>query len=621
MCGICGISGDGNLGIIRQMVETLAHRGPDEQGVHFDAETSTFLGHSRLSIVDILDGKQPMSTSDKKLVVAFNGEIYNHAELRQHLESRGHKFTTDHSDTEVLLHGYREWGTALSGKLNGMWAFSIYDKENRIIYCSRDRFGEKPFYYTCQNGTFIFASELVALRAHPSVETKLSLLSLQKFFAYCFIPAPSSIFENIYKLPAGHDIVFNIASRSVQVSQYWEYQPDPFTSVPRNPEDEWGGKIRELLDRSVRKRMIADVPLGVFLSGGIDSSIITGLASTALPPGELMTFSIGFQDSSFDESDFALLVAKHFKTNHHSRRFSLDDTLNVIAEVLAKTDEPMGDSSNFPFYLLCSEARRKVKVVLSGDGADELFAGYDPFKALKPALLYRSLIPTFAHNFFQHISSYLPVRHDNMSFSFKLAKTLSALSYDTRLWNPIWHGSLTPDDISDLFLTKFSYEELYSEALGHWRNCSSDNIADQTIQFYIKMYLQDRILVKSDRLSMLHGLEVRSPFLDYDLVDFVRRIPYRYKMHKNMQKYILKSAFKDFLPSEIINRKKKGFGSPIGTWFKEGAINISTSGDPLTFSSNFLIDKRNKHVAGTQDNRLFLLNQKILESFLANKIP
>jgi len=616
MCGICGSCGSGCIETIQHMATALAHRGPDEFGFWYENSCNLHFGHRRLSIVDIDEGKQPMRTVDGNLCVVFNGEIYNHIELRRYLESRGYSFITDHSDTEVLLHGYREWGVELSNKLNGMWAFAIFDKINNVIFCSRDRFGEKPFYYSYQNNTFAFSSELFSLQQHPSIDCRLSMPALQKYFAYCFIPAPNTVFVNIFKLQAGHDLVFNVYDRSIKLREYWEYQPDPFINIPHCPEEEWGGQLKELIDRSVKNRMVADVPIGVFLSGGIDSSIISGLASKSLPPGQLKTFSIGFQNSSFDESQYADIVSKHFGTDHHCRMFSMTDTLDIIPEVLRKTDEPMGDSSNFPFYLLCSEARRKVKVVLSGDGADELFAGYDPFKALSLSYAYQKYVPRSAHSSILKIASLLPVGHKNMTFSFKMTKTLSALSRDNRYWNPIWHGSLTPEDISDLFSTKIRDEDIFSEAITYWANCSSDNIVDQTIQFYIKLYLQDRILVKSDRYSMLHGLEVRSPFLDYDLVDFVRKIPWQFKMKGNMQKHILKMAFTSLLPHEIIFRKKKGFGSPVGRWFKDRVIALPPMKGLPFINHNVVATKVKRHCSGNEDNRLFLLNVLFLTSFI-----
>ena len=609
MCGIAGFVGSGDLHLLERMTNALVHRGPDGSG--FWHNGNVFLGHRRLAVVDLADGRQPMTTVDGELTLTFNGEIYNHAELRAELQKRGHRFQTDHSDSEVLLHGYRQWGKKLPNRLNGMWAFTIYDRANRKLFCSRDRFGKKPFYYSATGSDFIFGSELVAVITHPSVSRGLSQLALQKYFAYGYIPAPLSIYESVRKLPGGCSLTVDTATLEVRVDRYWEFVLDPFESVPANPEQEWGEQIRELLDRSVQRRLMADVPLGVFLSGGIDSSAVTAFASRRLPPNRLKTFSIGFDEKTFDESQYALRVARLFSTDHKSKMLSLNQAHDVLEECLSKLDEPLGDSSLLPTYLLSSFTREHVTVALGGDGGDELFAGYDPFKALNRAKLYQSIFPQPLHCGIRALFDRLPVSHANMSLDFKIKRTLRGLSYKPEVWLPAWMGPLDASEIVELFEQPVQLEELYSEAIEQWEKCSQPNLIDKTLQFYTNLYLQDDILVKTDRASMMHSLEVRAPFLDIDLVDFVRRIPNNYKLRRGTTKYILKRALEPVLPNDVLYRSKKGFGSPIGAWFKNGAIPAG-SVPAIGARPQFVRQKAAAHRAGKSDQRALLWNAYVL---------
>ena len=398
MCGIAGFAGAGGEEDLRRMVAAVARRGPDDTGYWRDQ--SVHLGHRRLSVLDLEGGHQPMVSSDRSLVIVFNGEIYNFAELREQLVARGHAFHTDHSDTEVLLNGYREWGAQLPGRCNGMWAFVIYDRERRRLFGSRDRFGKKPLFYTSQGGAFAFGSELTAIRAHPSVSSALSRRALKKYFGYGYIPAPHTILDGVHKLPGGCSFTLDLDDPALRprVERYWKFVLEPFAGgeIPADPERAWGEEIRSRLETAVKRRLVADVPVGVFLSGGIDSSAVTAFASRHVPAGNLETFSIGFEEASFDESVHARRVADLFGTNHHAEILSMERALQLLPEVAAGLDEPMGDSSLLPTYLLSQFTRRHVKVALGGDGGDELFAGYDPFVALRKAELYSKARPASA---------------------------------------------------------------------------------------------------------------------------------------------------------------------------------------------------------------------------------
>ena len=619
MCGICGFVGNGSVEDLGRMNACLIHRGPDDEGLWHDHQKSVYFGHRRLSIIDIAGGAQPMWSSDRSLAIVFNGEIYNHEELRKELIKEGHRFLTDHSDTEVLIYGYKQWGQELVHKLNGMWAFALYDIIKNELFLSRDRFGKKPLFYTLQNGTFAFASELSALIKHSNIASSISRKNLKKYFAYGYIPAPNSLYERIYKLPGGHNLTLHLAGPDYSIHKYWDFLLEPFEKIPKNPEEEWGEHLIDLLEKAVKRRLMSDVPMGVFLSGGIDSSSITAFAAKHVPEGKLKTFSIGFQETSFDETKYGRIVADLFETDHHQEMLSIERARDILPEIMGKLDEPMGDSSLLPTYLLCRETRKHVTVTLGGDGADELFAGYDPFRALRLAEFYSKIVPRPVHQAVRMaVALLLPVSHHNMSLDFKLKRTFRGLSYPKHLWNSVWLGPLEPKELDELFQEPTDIEDVYSEAIEQWEACSQDNIIDKTLQFYTKLYLQDDILVKADRASMMNSLEVRAPFLDIDLVDFVRRIPHSWKYRNGQTKYILKKALEPVLPHDILYRPKKGFGVPVGKWFIDGKLSRQMNGINTFLNKGFIEKKIQEHQHGKADHRLFLWNNILLDQLLLN---
>lgn len=611
MCGIAGFAGTGSIADLRRMNAAQASRGPDAENVYHDAERSVFLGHLRLAIIDIEGGTQPMWTVDGGVGIVFNGEIYNHRELRRQLRAMGAEFATDHSDTEVLLHAYRHWGDAFVERLNGMWAFVIYDRARRRLFASRDRFGKKPFYYTETPGLFAFASELTALAAHPAVSRIPSRTALKKYFAYGYIPAPHAYLEGVSKLPGGCSLEFDLESRRLRTWRFWDFRLEPTASQPADAESAWGEELRELLAAAVRRRLIADVPIGTFLSGGIDSSAVSALAAREVGNGQLQTFSIGFDDATFDESAYAREVAGLIGSVHHHRVFTESDAREALPAIVARLDEPMGDSSLLPTSFLCKHARQHVTVALGGDGADELFAGYDPFLALRWAESYQRLMPRPVHRAIALLANTLPVSHANMSLDFRLKRTLRGLDYAPALWCPVWMAPLAPRDISDLMNEPVDVEELYSEAIEAWDRCGPGDLASHVLEFYTKFYLQDDILTKVDRASMAHSLEVRAPFLDIELVDFVRKLPVEWKLRGGRTKALLKSALAPLLPANILHRSKKGFGVPVGSWFRSGALEMPKR-LPAGLDLRFLGQKAQAHRDGKSDERAFLWNAYLL---------
>jgi asparagine synthase (glutamine-hydrolysing) len=609
MCGIAGFVGTGNTSVLEAMTGALAHRGPDAEGYWTDPTDAVHIGHRRLTILDASGGAQPMWTADNRIGITFNGEIYNFLELRRQLEKAGHRFASDHSDTEVLLYAYREWGMDFTQRLNGMWAFALVDRDRRLMMCSRDRFGKKPLYYFEKPSVFAFASELTALARHPLLNPTISHAALRKYFAYGFLPAPYTLFNEVKKLPGGCSLIYDLGLRKTSIRRYWEFKIEPDEVRPDGYEDRCAEELLELLGTAVKRRLVSDVPIGVFLSGGIDSSAVAAIAARHVSRGSLKTFSIGFNEAEYDETQYALRVARHIGSEHRAERLSVQTAKELLDDIFGRIDEPLGDSSLLPTYLLCRHTREHVTVALGGDGADELFAGYAPFKALRWARLYKRFIGNRLHGAIVAMASRLPVSHGYLSLDLKVKRTLRGLSYPAKLWNPVWMSPLSADEMAELFNEPVNLEEVFSEAIAAWDEAKSTNDVDRTLSFFTKLYLQDDILTKVDRASMLNSLEVRAPFLDIDLVDRVRRMPADLKLRGATSKYILRKALRNVVPAQTLERQKQGFAVPIGSWFARQEVTFNTGVHEPYSNSKFRKKKLEEHVEGVTDHRWFLWSQ------------
>jgi asparagine synthase (glutamine-hydrolysing) len=594
----------------------LRHRGPDGEGFFIDPDTGVHLGHRRLAILDLAGGGQPMWNETRMVAVVHNGEIYNHRELRRQLIAHGHHFTSDHSDTEVLVHGYEEWGTDLPARLNGMFAFAVLDRSNRCLFLARDRFGEKPLYYTHRAGMFAFASELTALCELPFVDRRIQAAAIQKFLAYGFLPSPHTLLEGVFKLPGGSWLRFDLDQDVVRAGRFWQFSLRPDDRLDESHDDALAEELRDLLAQAVRRRLISDVPLGLFLSGGIDSAAILAAASRSMPADQIRTFTIGFTEPSFDESDHAATVAKGFGTQHATDRLDLETARDLIPTVLGGLDEPLGDPSILPTYMLSRFTRREVTVALSGDGGDELFAGYDPFLALSLAQTYHRLVPSGVHRLLRDLAELLPLSDRNMSFDFKIRRALAGLSYPASMWNPAWLAPVEPDAMVSLCDQPLAPEELYSEAIHQWEQGGPNHsLVDRTLEFYTTFYLPDNILAKVDRAAMMSSLESRAVFLDNDLVAFCQRLPHRFKYRNGTRKYLLKRALQRDLPADILRRPKKGFGIPLAKWLRSEPAAL-----PLDPVPGIRMDRVRQawteHREGRRDHRLFLWSWLSLQSAL-----
>ena len=546
------------------MLATISHRGPDDQGVFIDKDI--VLGIRRLSVIDLVNGHQPIHNEDESLWIVYNGEIYNFSELRGYLEKKGHIFYTK-SDTEVILHLYEEYGRDCVNKLNGMFAFVIWDKKKNELFLARDRFGIKPLYYSEFNGQFIFASEIKAILQFPDFKRELDFNALNQYLTFEYVPAPRSIFKKIQKLPAAHLLIYK--NKNISLVKYWDI--DFFQRGNLINEVEAEERLLEVLKNVAKRHLVSDVPLGVFLSGGIDSSAITALTSN-FSTDRIKTFSIGFKEDSFDESRYIQQVAKLYNTEHNHQVFEAKDLFSMLLEAVRYLDEPLGDASFFPTYLLSKFTRQNVKVALSGDGGDEIFAGYPTYQAHKLTKYYYLIPPVVRKNIINNIIMNLPVSLDNFSLDFKAKKFISSNSSIPIIRHIDWMGSFNYQDKFELYapgLKEILAKENLSNSLAYYlKELEVKDELDRLQYIDIKTYLQDDLLVKTDRASMANSLEVRVPYLDHELVEFVFGLPSSLRLNNFKTKYILKKAMRNFLPKNIINRKKKGLGMPVAFWIK-----------------------------------------------------
>lgn len=554
MCGIAGyLGGHGapDRGPIAKMTAALTSRGPDDDG-HF-AAGPVVLGHRRLRIVDLEGGRQPMSTPDGRLTIVFNGEIYNHLALRNELEGRGRAFTT-RSDTEAILHAYAEWGAAAVERLNGMFAFAIWDAQERRLFLARDRAGEKPLYYAQTRGAFVFASEAKSILAGGWLAPRVDLAALRKYLAYEYVPAPDSIYAGIRKLPPASTLT--VAGDTATLARYWQPR---FAPDRRRSEDVAADELFARLRRSVEMRLMSDVPLGVFLSGGIDSAAVTAAMAECMPPSRIRTFAIGFASRSFDEAPFAEETARHLGTDHTTIRLEGAALADALPAVAAYFDEPFADPSALPTYLLARETRKHVTVALGGDGGDELFAGYPTFRADAAAEVFGRL-PRAARRAVEALAARLPTSFDYLSLDFKAKQFLRGAAFAPAERHQRWLASFTPEEQRELLTA-----EVLAAAPGdpfagasRWTGAAEHPLDRLAVQ-YLETYLADDILVKVDRATMAVSLESRAPFLDHEFIEFAFTIP----AAQRRQKRILKRALRGKVPDAALRRPKRGFALPV----------------------------------------------------------
>ncbi len=613
MCGICGIYGAAGLpedaqALTRAMCDVIIHRGPDEDGYYADGPVS--LGMRRLSIIDLATGRQPIHNEDKTIWVVYNGEIFNFPALKPELLAQGHRFYTN-ADTEVIVHLYEEYGEDFVTRLNGMFAVALWDTKAKKLVLARDRLGIKPLHYAWRDGRLYFGSEIKSL-LRAGVPREIDLESLSQFFTFEYIPAPRSIFIAIKKLLPGH--IMTVRDGKSEIRRYWDVHYAK-TKIKARPEAEYAEEIASRLRKSVRMRLLSDVPLGVFLSGGIDSSTVTALMSETAG-GRIKTFSIGFKEKTFDELDYARIVAERFGTEHTEFVVDAAQAAGLVPTLMEYLDEPLADASVIPTYVISKLARKHVTVALAGDGGDELFGGYDTYKAFKIARLYRKIPGFLRKGLIGPAVRRMPASEKRLSFEFKAKKFVAGAEHPFEIANTLWWGAYSPAQKARLFspaLRSRLSDDPFAPIADQAANTQAADPLDRLAYLDLKLYLQDDLLVKVDRMSMANSLEIRVPFLDYTFVEFAAGVPSSLKLKGMASKYILKKAMESRLPKEILTKKKIGFDIPLGPWIRKElrAFTLDTlAPDRLKkhgyFDPAFVQKVLDEHMAGSHNHRQLL---------------
>tara|TARA_R100001369_G_scaffold92896_1_gene141046 strand:+ start:55194 stop:57113 length:1920 start_codon:yes stop_codon:yes gene_type:complete len=612
MCGINGVLFNGKhepeaiSKVLSKMNMEIIHRGPDQDGFFVKDSNNYAVGFAmrRLSIIDLSTGKQPMFSENGKLCIVFNGEIYNYLVLKEILKSKGAQFHTT-SDTEVILRLYENFGTEAFAMLDGMFAFSIYDEEKDKIFIARDYFGEKPLYYTKNDGNIIWGSELKSIITVIGKKPEISKQGLNLYFQLTYIPAPYTIYSNIHKLEANHYLEINCNDQSyniAEIDQNFKKNVDPNISF-----EEAKTLTHTLVNESVSSRSISDVPLGTFLSGGVDSSIVS-LALSKQINSKIDTFSVGFDKKSFDESDKARTVAKIINSNHHEFIISVEDLKSNIDDILLNFDEPFADSSSLPTYLVAHKTRQHVKVALTGDGGDEVFGGYNKYYMGKLNAKYASIIPRGAHATLKNIlNPVLSTKDDKRGKRFKVKKLLNAINYDDEFYYNIISLAYQNSEVAAI-LKKQAY---LNDSLQYFKNKIGKN--NNTLTDFRNIdkiiSLEGDMLVKVDRTSMLTSLESRAPFLNKEIWNFTSQLPEDYLMKGWNKKYLLKDSFKQYFPDQFLDKSKKGFGVPVGDWLRgylSKELNSYIETEFLVKQDIFNVSEISeiveKHLSGKEDN-------------------
>lgn len=616
MCGIAGFTKGGDQKTLEKMIAVLGHRGPDNTG--FFGCDDVFMAHSRLSILDLSDaGHQPMKCSSDTVAISYNGEIYNFKELREELRQKGCKFSTN-TDTEVIIYLYKEYGEDFVKVLNGMFALALYDKAKNKIILARDIMGEKPLYWGEKGGALIFASEIGSMLKHPLVSKEFDELAVYQFFAFDYVPQPRTIFKDINKLENGQMLIWQ--NGKMDLKYFYELKIEENKNIS---EKEAILELGKLLENSVKMRLVSDAPLGVFLSGGIDSTTIAYFAKKYKP--DLKTFSIGFREKTFDESHYINIAAKAIGSEHYHKEFTAQEMINTLPQIFAKLDEPFGDPSLLPTFLLAKFTKEQVTVALGGDGGDELFMGYPNHKAQKLLNLtgLRSLrignLPA------EILTKLFPASSKNMTFSFMAQRAIMAGKFPAHLRDFSVVGSYH-SSFEKLFAFGPEKEKKLFDFAENFLSGHKDlKYLDKITLLFQKYYLSDNILFKTDRAGMYSSLEARSPFLDRRLVDFANTLPSSFKLKGFKSKYILKKAVEGKLPKEIVCRKKKGFGIPLASWLKNdlkdfmlttlSAKNIEDVGFINIDVLNHLVKG---HLSGKIDNKKILWNLIVFVNWFKN---
>ena len=606
--------------LLRSMTDAVTHRGPDESGLHL--EPGVGLGHRRLSIIDLASGQQPMASEDRRVRVTFNGEIYNFMEIRAELQAAGHRFQT-RSDTEVILAAWRQWGEASVTRMRGMFAFAVWDADAETLFIARDRLGVKPLFYAwLDDGRLVFGSELKSLLLCPGIARDIDPLAIEEYFAYGYVADPRTIYKQVLKLEPGHTLCLKRGAPPAAPKPYWDIH---FSLDARISEADAAHEVVERIREAVNIRLVSEVPLGAFLSGGVDSSAVVAMMA-GLSETPVNTCSIAFDVGRFDESAYAAEIARRYATNHHVKQVSVDD-FDLVDRLIDYYDEPYADSSAIPTYRVCQLARERVTVALSGDGGDETFAGYRRYKLHMAEETVRGRLPLgLRRAVFGPLGALYP-KADWAPRVFRAKTTFQSLARDAV--GAYFHTiSIFSDEMrARLFSPKLKRELGGYHALEVFRRHAArgpDEPLAQVQYLDMKTYLPGDILTKVDRASMAHALEVREPLLDHKLLEWAATLPRDLKLRGGEGKYIMKKGFEPFLPQDILYRPKMGFAVPLATWFRGGLkarIGEVVMGDRLAstgwFEPTYLRALLDQHSSGRRDHSAPLWTLLMFDAFLA----
>jgi asparagine synthase (glutamine-hydrolysing) len=568
MCGIAGIFHlDGRSAdplALGRMTRILAHRGPDGEGLYTDAAIG--LGQRRLSIVDLSElGKQPMTNEDSSIWLTYNGEIYNHQPLRADLLAKGHHFRSQ-TDTEAIIHGYEEYGPGVIEWLNGMFAFALWDANQQRLLLVRDRLGVKPLFYAVFEDTLLFGSEVKAILEHPAAQRSLNIEALDFYLSLNYIPAPMTLFKGIYQLEPSQYLIAQAGSTELKITTYWDVD---YRQTSALSESQAQAEFAQLLDAAVERRLMADVPLGAFLSGGIDSSAVVA-CMTRFASEPVKTFSIGFGESSFNEAPFARQVAQHLGTQHFEQTVT-PQLATILPKIVWHGEDPLADSSMIPVYYLSEMTRQHVTVALAGDGADEILAGYPTYVATQWAKRLQVLPHQAAQQALAPFLRRLPPSDGKISWREKLARFSAGIGLDWRDAHAVWRQIHTPQQKRAVLAPGLlnGHDRIFETYRRYYQQSRTEDMLHQLLYVDTRLYLPNDMLVKVDRMSMAHGLEARVPFLDYTLVQFVARLPAHMKLRDGVGKYLLRQVMQPQLPAVTLSRKKEGFNIPVAKWLRE----------------------------------------------------
>ena len=608
MCGFILATGNVTKQEVLEATKKIKHRGPDSTNYYFNEDNRIFMGQNRLSILDDIHGDQPFFSEDRKKILLFNGEIYNHLELRNKLISKGIKFVSKNSDTETLLKGYEYYGEKIFNFLDGQFSIAITDLDKKKIILARDKFGEKPLFYYYDKNLLVVSSELSALREIKKINFSLDKLSLQKYFIFSFVPAPNTIYKKIYKLENAHFCEVDLEKNSLKKSKFFNLKNLNFSSSKNKYKDSLD-ELDDLIDKSVKSRLLSDNKIGLFLSGGIDSTLISYYAKKYNP--DLESFSISIKKESFDEGEKSKRIAEYLDLNSNIVDFDKNYFEKNYNEIIRRLDEPIGAPTYLPMYVLSKETSKKCKTVLCGDGGDEIFGGYDLFKYINIFNYLGVVFNKKTEKLCKNISKTLPISEKNLSLDFKLRRFFQGMCTEKNYRNTMFLSPISLDELSNIFEQKIYEEEIFEDLIQFNEEFKGLSSYDKTILYYVNFYLPDLVCSRADKAGMYNGLEIRSPFLNEKILSFSLNLAPKYKYSFFKTKTILRDLLKSKIDNKFIDKGKLGFTFPMQSW-----LNVEIDNLNLVKKYKYIEQMRKLHLNKKKEYRNFFHNLNVIENFL-----